>query len=334
MAPPNRSGDLFYRDAQNLRVSNIGLGTYLGAMDDATDSGYTDAVMTAVRLGLNVIDTSLNYRNQRSERAVGEALRRLFANGEGRRDELVICTKAGFLVSDAVPAALKPEDVVDNMHSMAPEFLADQLERSRRNLGLDTIDVFYLHNPETQLNRIARDEFHSRIRRAFAFLEEAVAQGKIRFYGTATWDGYRRGPGAPEGLSLAQLNAEAEAAGGAQHHFRFIQLPFNLAMPEAYAQQRDGENVLTMAARLGITAVASASILQSRLSRNLPEELAAKLPGVSTDAQRAIQFTRSTPGITTALVGMSKPEHVRENLGLAVVPPLSEPEYRALYRQG
>lgn len=323
----------FYREAQHLRVSNIGLGTYLGAMDDATDQGYIEAMITAVRMGLNVIDTSLNYRNQRSERAVGEALRRLAANGEARRDEMVVCTKAGFLVPDAVPASLKPEDVVDDMHSMASVFLADQLERSRRNLGLDTIDVFYLHNPETQLNRIARDEFRARIRRAFTFLEEAVAQGKIRFYGTATWDGYRRPPGGPEGLSLTDLNTEAEAAGGTQHHFRFIQLPFNLAMPEAYVQQRAGENVVTTAARLGITVVASASLLQARLSRNLPEQLAASLPGATTDAQRAIQFTRSTPGITTALVGMSKPEHVRENLELAVVPPLSEPDYRALYRQ-
>jgi len=324
----------FYREAQHLRVSNIGLGTYLGAMDDASDRGYIESVITAIRLGLNVIDTSLNYRNQRSERAVGEALRRLFANGEARRDELVVSTKAGFLVPDAVPASLKAEEVVDNIHSMEPEFLADQLERSRRNLGLDTIDVFYLHNPETQLKRIARDEFHARIRRAFAFLEEAVREGKIRFYGTATWDGYRRPPGAPEGLSLAHLNAEAETAGGKQHHFRFIQLPFNLAMPEAYVQRREGENLVTMAARFGITVVASASLLQARLSRNLPEELAARLPGAATDAQRAIQFTRSTPGIATALVGMSKPEHVRENLGLAVVPPLSEPDYRALYRQG
>jgi len=325
----------FYREAQHLRLSNIGLGTYLGAMDDATDQGYIEAVITAVRLGLNVIDTSLNYRNQRSERAVGEALRRLFANGEARRDEMVVCTKAGFLVPNAVPASLKPEDIVDDMHSMAPLFLTDQLERSRRNLGLDMIDVFYLHNPETQLHRIARDQFYARIQRAFTFLEEAVAQGKIRFYGTATWDGYRRPPGAPEGLSLEDLNTEAEAAGGTQHHFRFIQLPFNLAMPEAYVERRAGESVVTMAARLGITVVASASLLQARLSRNLPEELAARLlPGAATDAQRAIQFTRSTPGITTALVGMSKPEHVRENLGLAVVPPLSEPDYRALYRQG
>jgi aryl-alcohol dehydrogenase-like predicted oxidoreductase len=319
---------VFYRPAQDLQVSNIGIGSYLGAPDDTTDHGYTESVKEAVAAGLNFIDTSLNYRNQRSERAIGAALRDL------KRDELVVCTKAGFLVKDALPGALRPEDVVENMHSMTPDFLADQLERSRRNLGIETIDVFYLHNPETQLNRVAPGEFHARIERAFEFLERAVSEGKIRFYGTATWDGYRRGPGAPEGLSLRALHAAAENIAGSGHHFRFIQLPFNLAMPEAYVLLRDGVNLLTSAARLGITAVASASILQGRLARNLPEGLASQLPGIATDAQRALQFTRSTPGITVALVGMSKAQHVHENLGLATVPPLTESEYQALYRQG
>ena len=68
-----------------------------------------------------------------------------------QRDEIVVSTKAGFLTPGAVPEFLKPEDVVGGMHSMAPDFLADQIDRSRANLGVDTIDVFYLHNPETQL---------------------------------------------------------------------------------------------------------------------------------------------------------------------------------------
>src|SRR5580704_6099335 len=65
----------FYRDAQGLRVSSIGIGTYLGEMDDATDFGYVEAVKGALAAGVNCIDTSLNYRNQRSERAIGAALR-------------------------------------------------------------------------------------------------------------------------------------------------------------------------------------------------------------------------------------------------------------------
>jgi predicted aldo/keto reductase-like oxidoreductase len=89
--------------------------------------------------------------------------------------------------------------------------------------------------------------------------------------------------------------------------------------------------VLDVAARLGIPAVASASLLQARLARNLPSELRAQLPGTRTDAQCAIQFARSTPGITVALVGMSTPAHVRENLELASISPAAAEQYLSLF---
>src|SRR6185295_8233166 len=100
----------------------------------------------------------------------------------------------------------------------------------------------------------------------------------------------------------------------------FIQLPFNLGMVEAFVDRP--ENVLEGAARLGIAAVASASISQGRALANMPDTVAQVLPGL-TDAQRAIQFTRSTPGISVALVGMGRTGHVAENLGVARVPPAS-----------
>src|SRR5439155_23840451 len=56
-------------------VSSLGNGTYLGRDDDWTDAAYTVAVRRALQLGINVVDTAINYRNQRSERAVGRALR-------------------------------------------------------------------------------------------------------------------------------------------------------------------------------------------------------------------------------------------------------------------
>ena len=220
----------FYRKIQSLQVSTIGIGTYLGAMDEATDSSYAKAVITAVERGINCIDTSLNYRNQHSELAIGAALEELLQTGKAQRDELLICTKAGYLVPDAVPkGVLEPSDVVGNMHSMAPDFLNDQLERSRRNLGLETIDVFHLHNPETQLRFVSQEDFQQRILAAFEACERFVKEGRIRYYGTATWDGYRQ----PNQLSLADLEGLAKQAGGVDHHFRFIQLPFNLAMLEA-----------------------------------------------------------------------------------------------------
>jgi aryl-alcohol dehydrogenase-like predicted oxidoreductase len=212
------------------------------------------------------------------------------------------------------------------MHSMAPNFLADQIDRSRANLGLETIDVFYLHNPETQLGHISREQFDTRIHAAFERLEQIVGQGKIGWYGAATWEGFRK-PGA---LELPRLVEIAREVGGTDHHFRFIQLPFNLAMPEAFTQRP--VSVLESAREAGITVVASASLLQAKLSQGLPEQLARQFPGLETDAQRAIQFTRSTPGITVALVGMSDTAHVKENLAVSSIAPLDPESYRRLYQ--
>src|ERR1700733_8221230 len=73
-----------------LVLSSIGIGTYLGEADEATDGAYVDAVVAAVQGGVNVVDSAINYRFQRSERSVGAALRDLFDKGYGR-DEIMVC---------------------------------------------------------------------------------------------------------------------------------------------------------------------------------------------------------------------------------------------------
>lgn len=308
----------FYSTILGLEVSRLGIGTYLGADDDTADAAYTDALIAAGESGINLFDTAINYRNQRSERCVGVALRQL------QRDEIVICSKAGFLTRDAVPSFVEPSQVAGKIHSMDPDFLADQIERSRANLGVDTLDVFYLHNPETQLSFRTREEFDTALRRAFVRLEQLVADHKIRWYGAATWDGFRKGA-----LSLPGMAAIALEECGPEHHFRFIQLPFNLGMVEAFVDKP--ESVLQAASRLGIAAIASATLSQTQVLENVPRKLADLLPGM-TNAQRAIQFTRSTPGITSALVGMGRREHVIENLGVAPIAPITHDQYLRLYQ--
>jgi aryl-alcohol dehydrogenase-like predicted oxidoreductase len=316
---PDLAAAPFYRQAFGLQVSSLGIGTYLGGDDDASDRAYTDALIAAGENGINFFDTAINYRNQRSERCVGAALKHL------QRDEIVVCTKAGFLTPGAVPKSLAREEIAGGMHSMAPDFLADQIERSLANLDIDTVDVFYLHNPETQLGFVGPDEFEHRIRRAFAKLEEMAAQEKIRWYGAATWEGFRKGA-----LSLPRMAELAAEAGGPDHRFRFIQLPFNLGMVEAYAGKP--ESVLEAAQRLGVAVVASGTLMQGQVLKHMPDPVAEILPGLGTDAQRAIQFTRSTPGISVALVGMSRREHVFENLGVARVAPATREQYLRLYQ--
>jgi aryl-alcohol dehydrogenase-like predicted oxidoreductase len=219
---------------------------------------------------------------------------------------------------------------------MTPRFLADQLDRSRANLGLQTVDVYYVHNPETQLDEVDRSAFLSRLCAAFGALEEAVAAGKIRWYGTATWNGYRVPPDDRGHLSLAEVLAAAHDAGGADHHFRVVQLPYNLAMPEAFtlANQRADSGLVPMlraAAHAGVYTMISASMMQGQLARGLPPELGSTLSGLATDAQRALQFVRSTPGVGTALAGMKSLAHVEENAGVAAAEPVPWERFQRLF---
>jgi aryl-alcohol dehydrogenase-like predicted oxidoreductase len=332
-----------------LVLSSIGIGTYLGDPDDATDRAYADAVVTAVESGINVIDSAINYRFQRSERAVGAALKDLFAKGYSR-DEIMLCTKAGFLTPDGEmptdpnsyfsreflePGIFTADDIAAGCHCMAPGYLSDQLERSRRNLGVATIDVFYLHNPETQLSEVSPEVFRARIREAFLFLESAVASKAIRAYGLATWNSFRDDPKANGYLSLKEMADIARDVAGDDHHFRFVQLPFNIAMPEALTrpnQMIDGKlTPMVQAARtLNIALITSAALLQGQLTKNLPPFIGAAL-GLKDNSSLALQFARSVPGLTTALVGMSNLQHVKANAQLVSVEPASREQFLKLF---
>src|SRR6266478_10071899 len=247
--------------AGGASASTLGLGTYLGPEDGATDVQYQDAIVRALELGVNVLDTAVNYRHQRSERAIRTALATAMSRGLVRRDEVVVATKGGFIPFDgAVPrdprayfastyvetGIIKPGEVAKGAHCMTPRYLRDQIDRSRANLGLETLDVYYVHNPETQLGEVDRAEFMARVRSAFGALEEAVSAGHIGHYGTATWTGYRVDPADPGYLPLAELVATARDVGGADHHFKVIQLPYNLGMTEAFtrANQRVKDRVV------------------------------------------------------------------------------------------
>jgi hypothetical protein len=142
-------------------------------------------------------------------------------------------------------------------------------------------------------------------------------------------------PDAQPFVSTEELVGAAISVAGPAHHFAAVQLPVSLGMPEGIIKPNQtvrGERVsaLEAAARLGLTAVASGSLMQGRLSA-LPADLRSLFSGGLTDPQRALQFVRSAPGVTTALVGMKTETHVGENLALAAVPPMSAEEFAGLF---
>ena len=327
----------FYRDASlGLATSSLGMGTYLGECDDEEDARYSAVIEAGIERGVNFLDTAINYRCQRSERAVGGALRIVLASRTATRDEIVVCTKGGYIPLDGAPPASREEyaallefeyfarglversDIVAGGHCLKPRFLSNQIERSKSNLGVDCIDLFYIHNPEQQLDVLDRAAFLALMRDAFAELEAQIGYGHIASYGCATWNGFRVFAANRNYLSLVELESLATEAGGKDHHFRAIQLPVNLAMTEAVrapAQQVDGKyvDVLTLAGDLGISVIASATLMQAQLTQNLPAPVKSLYPSLDTDAQRAIAFVRSLP-VASALVGMRSVAHLTENL--------------------
>ena len=340
-----------FRPADEVLISSIGLGTYLGGEDTTTDAGYEACVAVALSSAINVFDSAINYRGQKSERAIGRALAKAVAEGTVARDELFVSTKGGYLPHDAddpreprryiletfVESGLAPRsEIAQGGHCMAPAYIDDQIERSRSNLGLSTIDLYYLHNIEAQRTSVDRATFGRRLTAAAETLERAVARGAIAAWGLATWDGLRVPPEHPEHLSLSETLAVARQVAGEAHHLRAVQLPVNLAMAQAiaYPSQETAQgrlSALSAVRSFGLAAFGSASLLQGRLATELPEEIDEAFPEASAGAQRALQFSRSAPGMTASLVGVSHVAHARHNFALAAVAPASPEKVMGLF---
>ena len=333
-----------------VTLSSFGLGTYLGAPDRETDLAVELAVRTCLASGrVNVIDTAINYRHQRAERSVGRAIAAAIDGGTVRRDEFFITTKNGYLAPDIEsgltpqrwleeqllrPGVLKRSEIVDGSHAMSVPYLEDQFERSRANLGLETIDGMYLHNAaDAQLPVVGHEEFLARLREAFRLYERLRTDGRLVVYGLATWDCFRVPRSDPGYLSLAEVVRIAAEIGGASHGFRCIQFPFSLGMPEAAAlrNQVEGAERRTLfdaAHRLGVHVFTSVPLQQGMLAQAGPT-----IDGLSA-AQTALQFARSAPYTLGPMVGQKSPEHLSENLAVAERAPWTATEFNAALHPG
>jgi aryl-alcohol dehydrogenase-like predicted oxidoreductase len=187
-----------------------------------------------------------------SERLVGSVLAELVASGEIRRDELIVVSKIGYVQGENLKLAESREksgrpypEVVkygDGIwHCIHHEFLADQLMLSLDRLGLTTLDVCLLHNPEyyfseakhrgeTDLEKLCAD-FYTRLERAFVYFESQVLEGRLQYYGVSS-NTIASPSDDPEATSLARMiqaaKAAAQSVGSAHHHFRVLQCPMNL----------------------------------------------------------------------------------------------------------
>ncbi|MEW6247740.1 MAG: aldo/keto reductase [Nitrospirota bacterium] len=250
-----------------LTVSRLGFGTY---RVDTQESAHRAALAQALREGCNLIDTSTNYMDGDSERLAGSVLADLIKRGELAREEVVVVSKIGYVQgqnlkqAEAREKAGKPYPEMVKYgegiwHCLHPDFLDDQLALSLDRLGLDTMDVCLLHNPEYFFSDATRrgeadleslrDRFYRRLEAAFRYFETQVAAGRLRWYGVSS-NTCTAKPDDPEATSLARMigAAKSAAAGGrSQHHFRVVQCPMNLYEAGALLTPNTGpENRLTL----------------------------------------------------------------------------------------
>ena len=338
-----------YTRFDSLTLSSVGMGTYLGDPDDTTDEMVRLAVEESVRRGVNVLDTAINYRSQKAERALGRAISTLAEEGAAARDALFISTKGGYVTNDAdIPsdfwAYVKEQyvergvvgagDISSGYHCMKVSFLEDQLRRSLDNLGLECVDLLYLHNAVEGQPDMPREEFEGKLYEIMEWYESQRREGRIRYYGMATWDCFRVPPGDPQHLSLEDVVRMAAKAGGPDHGMRFVQLPFNMYLDQALRQPTQplrGDTVpfLEAAASLGVGVFASVPLMQGRLLA--PGVLPEFMDGPA--SVRCLQFLRSAPGLLAPLVGHKDPAHVAENLGVLDVDPLGPDQFDSLLKR-
>jgi len=343
-----------FRRPDRLWLSSLGLGTKPGAPGGVDDLCYRSVTPRALELGVNVFDTSISYRQQTSERALGRALARAFREKVAQRDEVFVISKCGYLSADAESVMdarrylvrtyldsglVQLDEVVNGVHVLSPRFIADQIERSRTNLGLETLDLYLLEDPELQLAARGPTGFREALAGWFEALEAAVARGAIASYGLSTWHGMLLPYGERGHVSIFELLETAMEVGGAEHHLRGMAVPYSVAFGEAHglASQFGPEarpaNLFDTLRDTGTAVFGAAPLVHGRAARGLPLFFRQAFPALHTDAQRCLQFARSTPGLTTALVAMRSPEHVDENLALASHEPAKTEVIESLFER-
>jgi aryl-alcohol dehydrogenase-like predicted oxidoreductase len=252
-----------------LTASQAGFGCYRVS---AGVAHHEQALRKALREGINLIDTSSNYADGGSETLVGQVLKDLTESGELSREAEVVVSKVGYLQGRNYAVSLErkhqgrpfPELVEyrDGLeHCIHPDFLQDQLNRSLDRLNLETLDFYLLHNPEYYLEwarehdlslDAARAEYYRRIRNAFEYLEGEVAKGRIRYYGISS----NTFPAVSDQADFTCVETVWNIAKSmaSPHHFRLIQLPFNLMESGAALEknQPSGHGVLEFARKKGL----------------------------------------------------------------------------------
>ena len=315
-----------FRLVRGLTISSIGIGTYRGSSSTGFDRRARAAVMSAVANGCNVIDTARNYRDGRSEIVVGNAIRALATAGIAKRDELIVCSKAGYVYEQNARIRRFSVSTVDG-NILHPGFLSSEIARSLDHTGLQAIDIYFLHNPEVHLPKLGTRRFYRTLTDCFEILERYVSDKRIGTYGLACWSAFDREARTAVDLSKV-MRAARSAAGSGRANFGAIETPLNWRYRNPVVTPTS-RSLLKVCQDKKLILLGSSPLLGGRFA-HLPTELGNAIGGKLSDAQRSIQFARSLQGVSATLLGMNGADHVEENLRLRRIPALRRSLVRRL----
>lgn len=225
--------------------SLIGFGAYrIGYKDYLSYPQCEESLRHAIQEGVNIIDTSSTYSNGQSETLIGSTVKKLIHNKSIKRQDIILMSKAGYVQEGSLELATRKElnnKPFKNMYRMSnefwycihPDFLKDQVERSLKRLNVDTLDVFFIHNPEVilkyyELNGVdrntAKEKFLDSLKRAFLSLEGLAENNIIKAYGVSS---NTLGSTTEDFTSISLVEIQNIIKTSGLKHFKLIQVPFN-----------------------------------------------------------------------------------------------------------
>ncbi len=311
-----------------LTVSRLGFGGYrVHEFEPENRQALRDALLG----GINLIDTSSTYTDGSSERLVGDVTRELIEQGELKREEFVVVTKAGYVQGSALREARErvgtsrayPEMVEfqqDCWHNISPAYLEEQITKSLQRLKIDAIDVLLLHNPEYYLKGGGtREKYYERIDRAFRHLESEISKGRIKSYGISS-NTFPEVESRSDFTSLSKVYEIARAI-SPENGFKVIQFPFNLyEAGGALHLNNNRQSVFEFAAAKGLGVLTNRpynAFAKGRVSRltSFPTHDEVEIKGgLHTTLGRAIELEKKAPGFPKSAQGFQWAHALRDRL--------------------
>ncbi|KAG0376962.1 hypothetical protein BGX24_006944 [Mortierella sp. AD032] len=241
---------------RGLVLSKLGFGAY---RVNSSQSAHRAALVKAVQAGVNVIDTSSHFGHGDSEKFIGETLDDMFKQDAIKREQVVVVSKAGFILP---PTTDFPTSELENVpsyaaistssyHSIHPVYLKAQISQSLDRLKMDKLDIFMLNNPERMLGDrmqpggFSKSKLYKEIAEAFAYLDTEVEAGRIGGYGICS--NALHIPTTEDHLSLKTILKTRQDFGWKLENFVAVQAPLNLFERDLVTDEGSAKSLATEA---------------------------------------------------------------------------------------